>query len=57
MGSFYGCGKVGHYKSECPELAKNKGNPNLNWYSRARREYIAWEDDDMTSLLSDTEND
>jgi len=22
--SYYGCGKVGHYKNECPDLAKEK---------------------------------
>jgi len=43
---FYGCGKVGHYKNECPELAKERG----------RKAYIAWEEDGVTSNTSGAEN-
>lgn len=57
VGSCYGCGKFGHYKSECLELAKDKGKSNSNRNSRGRRAYIALEEDDTTSLLSNTEND
>ena len=45
--SWFGCGKVGHLKSECPELIKSKG----------KRAYIAWEDNEVSSTISDSEND
>jgi len=54
--SCYGCGKVGHYKSECPELAKERRRSSSNRNSRGRKAYIAWEEDEVTSNTSDTEN-
>jgi len=55
--SCFGCGKVGHYKNEYPELTKGKGKSNSNRSSRGRRAYIAWEDDDTTFMTSNSEND
>jgi len=54
--SCYGCGKVGHYKNECPKLAKERGRSGFNRNSRGRKAYIAWEEDEVTSNTSDTEN-
>ena len=54
--SYYGCGKVGHYKNECPELAKERGRSGFNRNSRGRKAYIVWEEDEVTSNTSDTEN-
>jgi len=54
--SFYACGKVGHYKNKCPELAKERGRSWFNRNSRGRKAYIAWEEDEVTSNTSDTEN-
>jgi len=54
--SCYGCGKVGHYKNECSELAKERGRSGANRNSRGRKAYIAWEEDKVTSKTSDAEN-
>jgi len=54
--SCYGYGKVGHYKNECPELAKERGRSGANRNSRERKAYIAWEEDEFTSNTSDAEN-
>jgi len=48
--------KIGHYKKECPELAKERGRSGFNRNSRGRKAYIAWEEDEVTSNTSDTEN-
>jgi len=54
--SCYGCGKVGHYKNECLELAKDKRESRFNQNSRGRKAYMSWEEDEVTSNTSDTEN-
>jgi len=54
--SGYGCGKVGHYKNECPKLAKERGRSGVNRSSKGRKAYIAWEEDEVTYNTSDTEN-
>ena len=37
---FYECGKPGHYKPNCPSLAKNKGKGQRN---KSRQAYVTWE--------------
>jgi len=54
--SCYGCRKIGHYKNECPELAKERGRSVANRSSKGRRAYIVWEEDEVTSNISDTKN-
>jgi len=54
--SCYGCGKVGHCKNEYPELAKEKGRFGSKRNSGGRKAYIYWEEDEVTSNTSDTEN-
>jgi len=54
--SCYGCGKVGHYKNESQELAKERGRSRFNRNSRGRKAYIVWEEDEVTSNNSDNEN-
>lgn len=55
--SCFGCGKVCHLKSECPELIKFKGRARSSYKSKGRSSYIAWEDDEASSTKSDLEND
>jgi len=38
--SRYGCEKIGHYKNECPELAKERGRSGAIRSSKGRRAYI-----------------
>ena len=54
--SGYGCGKVGYYKNECSEFAKERRRSGFNQNSRGRKAYIVWEEDEVTSNTSDTEN-
>ena len=56
MVSCYGCGKIGHYKNEYPELAKERGRSGANRSSKGRKAYIVWEEDEVTFNISDTEN-
>ena len=55
--SCFGYGKVGHLRSECPDLIKSKGKASSSDKSRGRRAYIAWEDDEVSSTKSDSEDD
>ena len=56
----YGCGKSGHLKSECLELTKTRKKSNFNFNrkkeKKGRRAYIAWEDNDISSTLSDLDD-
>ena len=49
-------GKVGHYKNECPKLAKERGRSGFIQNSKGIKAYIAWEEDEVTSNTSDAEN-
>jgi len=53
----FGCGKVEHLRSECPDLIKSKGKESSSDKSKGRRAYIAWEEDDISSTKSDSESD
>ena len=55
--SCFGCGKVGHLRSECPDLVKSKGKAISSDKSKGRRSYIAWEKDEESSTKNDFEND
>jgi len=50
------CGKVGHYKNECSEFAKERRRSGFIQNSRGQKAYIVWEEDEVTSNTSDTEN-
>lgn len=57
-GACFNCGKVGHYKLNCPLLKKDKGNGQYKKSSNPRRVYIAWESDsESSSEGSSTESD
>ena len=55
--SCFGCGKIGHLRSECPNLIKSKGKASSSDKSKGKRAYIAWEDNEVSSTISDSEND
>ena len=42
----YECGKPGHYKPDCPSLAKKKGKGQIN---KPRQAYVAWESESESS--------
>jgi hypothetical protein len=55
---YYGCGKSGHLKSECPELTKvrRKSNFDFNEKRKGRKFYTAQENNDNSSTQSDSDN-
>jgi len=55
--SFFGCDKVGHLRSECPDLIKSKGKASSSDKSKGRKAHIAWEEDEVSSTKSDSESD
>ncbi|XP_068486789.1 uncharacterized protein [Phaseolus vulgaris] len=49
----YGCGEQGHIKSECPNNeVKEKGGFKREKMGKAKQAYIAWVDNDVSSLSS-----
>jgi len=49
----YGCGSQGHIKSECPNNeVKEKGDFKREKNGKAKKAYIAWEDNDVSSSSS-----
>jgi len=54
----YGCGKQGHVKADCPNLAnKEKSIENKNYKAgKGRNAYVAWEDNASSSSSSSQED-
>jgi len=54
----YGCGKQGHVKADCPNLANKKKNIDKKNYKsgKGRKAYIAWEDNASSSNNSSQED-
>ena len=49
----YGCGEEEHIKSECPNNeVKKKGDFKREKKGKAKKTYIAWDDNDVSSLSS-----
>jgi len=50
----YGCGKQGHMKADCPNLANKEKNIEKKNYKagKGRKAYIAWEDNESSSSSS-----
>ena len=49
----YGCGEQGHIKSECPNNeVKEKGDFKREKKGKAKKAYIAWDDNDVSSSSS-----
>jgi len=55
--SCFGCGKVGHLRSECAELIKSKGKGSSYDKSKGRRVYIAWKEDEQSPTKINSESD
>jgi len=55
--SCFGCGKVGHLRSEYPDLIKSKGKASSHDKSKGRRAYIEREEDEESSTKRDFESD
>ncbi|XP_068504363.1 uncharacterized protein [Phaseolus vulgaris] len=49
----YGCGEQGHIKAECPNIeVKEKGGFKKEKKGKAKKAYIAWDDNDVSSSSS-----
>ena len=54
----YECGKSGHYRPDCPSLAKKKEKGQRNNSRNSRQAYVAWNsDNDVSSNESSSESD
>jgi len=55
----FGCGKLGHIKADCPnnESKEKLANKNFEKRGKARRAYIAWQDNDDSSSSSSSKED
>ncbi|XP_050902541.1 uncharacterized protein LOC127114361 [Lathyrus oleraceus] len=47
--SCYNCGKVSHYRPDCPMIKKDKEKGHHKKYSKSRRVYVAWESESDSS--------
>ncbi|XP_058721912.1 uncharacterized protein LOC131593431 [Vicia villosa] len=56
-GPCFNCGKVGHYKPNCPYLEKEKEKNQSKGHNKSRRAYIAWESDSSSEVSSSDEEE
>ena len=57
----YGCGKIGHVKTDCPlakkEDKRNEKKKDKKFQKNRRKAYIAWEDNDSSTIRESTSED
>src|SRR3954466_5619860 len=56
-GPCFNCGKVVHYKPDCPYLKKDKEKNQIKGHNKPRRAYIAWESDSSSEYSSSDEEE